>query len=256
MRKIKFGKTIITTTAALGLVAFNPALSANEHEKGEKSAKHEAHASKQSPEHFIKEALEANQLEIRAAQLAQRQGENPQVKQLASTIVQHHRDLQQQLQQFAEQHKVQARTETQQLTGKHQEQWSKLEGKTGQELDKAFVTFVVKDHKKDLTMLEKCSKEFTSAPELKAFIDRNIPVIRQHLQMAQQTAQALKIDPATLVADTEEGESAAGAPAAGEKGIGERETRQSQESDQQKNNEADVEIEADADLKPDNNEQP
>lgn len=255
MRIITFGKTIITATAILGLAAFNPALTANELEKGEKSDKHHAQAGKQSPEKFIKEALEANQLEIRAAQLAQRQGENPQVKQLASTLVQHHRDLQQQLQQFAEQHKVQARTDTQ-LTGKHQEQWSKLEGKTGQELDKAFVTFVVKDHKQDLAMLEKCSKEFTSAPELKAFIDRNIPVIRQHLQMAQRTAQELNIDPSTLAADTEEGESAAGAPAAGEKGIGERDTQESEQIEQEQNNEAGLEIEADADIQPDNNEQP
>ena len=250
MSKIRFGKTIMTATAILGLVSVAP-LSADD-KSGEKTDKHHAKAAKQSPEQFIKEAIEANQLEIRAAQLAQREGQNPKVKQLASTMVQHHRDAQQQLQQFAEQHKVQARTDTQ-LTGKHQQQWTKLQGKSGQELDKAFVTFVVKDHKKGIAMLEKCSEEFTSAPELKAFIDRNLPVIKQHLQMAERAAQELNIDPKTLAADTEEGsESSAGAPGEAETGIGEQKEQEKQDNQA----EIRVEPETDTSLQPDNKEQP
>src|SRR5690606_38048508 len=133
------------------------------------------------------------------------------------------------------------------------QQWSQLQGKTGQELDKAFVTFVVKDHKKDIAMLEKCSKEFTSAPELKAFIDRNIPVVRQHLEMAQSAAEELNIDPSTLAVDTsEESETAAGAAATAETGTSETDTEKASE---EQDNEPEIRIESESSLQPDNKDQ-
>lgn len=243
MRTFTFGKSVIAASVMLGMALASSELRADDKEHKD----HEKHAAKQTPEKFIKEAAEANQLEIRAAELAQRQGESQQVKQLASTMAQHHRQAGEQLQRLAEQQNIQTETR---LTGKHQQQWSKLQGKSGQELDKAFITFVVKDHKKDIAMLEKCSKEFTSNPELKAYIDRNLPMVRQHLEMAQNAAEELNIDPATLAADTEEDtESAVGAPGTTERGVGEPE---SQEDQPQQDNEADIEIEADTSLQPDN----
>ena len=252
MKRITFGKSIVTASAIMGMAAFTPALHANDQE-GKQGQKHEAHAGKQSPEKFLKEALEANNLEIKAAEMAQQQGQHPQVKQLASALAQYHQQAQQQLQQLAQKHNVQAETE---LTGKHQQQWTKLQGKTGQELDKAFVTFVVKDHRKDITMMEKCSKEFTSAPELKTFIDRSLPAMRQHLQMAQQTAKQLNIDPAELAADTEqEDDSAIGAPGTTETGRQQQDQQQQNQQDQQQDNQADTEIKIESPER-DNNDQP
>ena len=240
MQTITFGKTVVMLSAILGLVFAAPGLQADDKE-------HKDHAGKQGPEKFLKEAMEANQLEVKAAEMVQQKAQNPEVKQLAATMAEHHRQMGQQLEELAQQHNIQAST---QLTGKHQQQWSKLQGKSGEQLDKAYVTFVVKDHKRDVKMLEKCSEEFTSAPELKAFIDRSLPKVREHLEMAQNTAQELNIPQSELAADMEEeADSAVGAPGSQERGIGE-ETQPEPQPDNESTSEPEIDV--DASVQPDN----
>lgn len=246
MRKMISAKSIITVTAAAGLVFFTPAPRADHHK--EKGDKHHEQAAKQTPEEFVKHAIEANTMEVRAAELAQQKSQSPEVKQLASTIAQHHRQAGQQLRRLAEQHNVEAETDA---SGKHQEKFTKLQSKSGQEFDKAFVTQVVKDHKKNIPMLEKCSEKFTSSPELKAFIDRNIPAMKKHLEMAQNTARDLNI---TIAADTEtEEDTAAGAPATSETGENQRDSAAdpaAQGDNESPETQSDIELESDDNKSP------
>jgi len=68
----------------------------------------------------------------------------------------------------------------------------KLGKKSGAEFDRDFVREVgIKAHEKDVKLFEKASKDVKDA-QLKAFVDKTLPVLREHLAMAQKLPQSGK----------------------------------------------------------------
>src|SRR5262249_30456277 len=76
---------------------------------------------------------------------------------------------------------------------------SKLQDKTGAEFDKAFAEHVLTDHEKDIRKYQK-ALQGVKDPELKAFIQKNLPVLRQHLEMARTAGAAVGVDQKALSA--------------------------------------------------------
>jgi putative membrane protein len=62
---------------------------------------------------------------------------------------------------------------------------AKLEKLDGQAFDRAFVKQVVQDHEKDIKYFEKQQGSLED-PQLKSFAQQTVPVLQEHLQMAQQ----------------------------------------------------------------------
>ncbi len=60
----------------------------------------------------------------------------------------------------------------------------KLHGLTGSDFDREFVRMAVKDHQKDVREFEQGSKK-AEDQELKAWIEKTLPTLREHLQTAQ-----------------------------------------------------------------------
>ena len=58
--------------------------------------------------------------------------------------------------------------------------WADLAKATGKDFDKAYVSAMVDDHKKTVSMFEDASKNLKD-PELKAFVDKTLPVLKGHL---------------------------------------------------------------------------
>jgi len=162
---------------------------------------------------FITEAVQGGQAEVKLGQLASQNGQSQDVKKLGQTLVDDHQKANQELMALAQKKNIQVSQDL----GKHQRMVDKLQSKSGADFDKAFVTMAVKDHKKDIAHFEKCSKDVNDA-ELKAFIDKTLPTLRNHLQMAQSAARNLGISEATLSAADREDSDAAGAPGESEKG--------------------------------------
>jgi putative membrane protein len=67
---------------------------------------------------------------------------------------------------------------------------AKLEKLNGQAFDKAFVKQIVQDHQKDIKYFQKEQNSLQDA-QLKSFAQQTLPVLQEHLQMAQQTEQAV-----------------------------------------------------------------
>ena len=66
----------------------------------------------------------------------------------------------------------------------------KLAQRKGKDFDERFVHEVgIKDHEKDIKMFEKGSGSVKDA-QLKAWIDKTLPHLREHLAMAQKLPQA------------------------------------------------------------------
>jgi putative membrane protein len=136
---------------------------------------------------FMQEAAEGGLFEVQAAQLASTKATDPNVKSFASKLVDEHTAANNELVQMANSKKVELPAAP--PRGKRNE-IEKLGKLSGNDFDQRFVREVgIKDHEKDIRKFEKAS-ENAKDPELKAWIDKTLPHLREHLAQAQKMPQA------------------------------------------------------------------
>jgi putative membrane protein len=70
------------------------------------------------------------------------------------------------------------------LSAKEQATYDRLTKLSGAEFDRAYMKDMVEDHVKDVAMFEKEAKNGKDA-DVKAFADKTLPTLREHLQMAR-----------------------------------------------------------------------
>ncbi len=130
---------------------------------------------------FAQKAASGGMAEIQAAQLAQQRASSPQVKQFASRMISDHTQANNELQQIAEQANIQLPS---QPDTKDMASMQKLRGLNGQTFDQAYAQEEVRDHQQDIALFR---KEATSGhdPALKAYAQKTLPILQQHLQLAQ-----------------------------------------------------------------------
>ena len=138
--------------------------------------------SSEDPNRFLKEAAADNIAEVEIADIAQRHSDRSDVKELATRIHHDHRQANEQLQSLAAQKGAQLPENMDSKQKREKQRLSKLQGN---EFDRAYVDAMVKGHKHDIKEFEKQARE-TKDPELKAFAQQSLPILREHLQQAQQ----------------------------------------------------------------------
>ena len=74
---------------------------------------------------------------------------------------------------------------------KHQKDLDRLGKLSGAEFDKAYMSHMVDDHKKDVSAFKKESTGGKDA-DLKGFASKTLPTLQEHLQLAQTTNDAVK----------------------------------------------------------------
>ena len=138
---------------------------------------------------FIEEAAGSGMFEVQAAQLAARQASDPKVKSFAEMLVDQHTKANDDLVKLANAKRVELSAAPPRDMRRDLE---KLGKKQGQEFDTEFVREVgIKAHEKNIKAFEKAGKD-TKDTELKAFIDKTLPTLKEHLAMAQKLPQAGK----------------------------------------------------------------
>ncbi len=158
-----------TTLAALGVAAFLT------------SSTQVAFAAK-SPQEFIKDAIQGDNSEIMLGQLAQQKG-GEKVKTFGQTLVTDHTLAKQQAGDVAKTLGVAPPSDP--MTEAKDEE-SKLSRMSGKDFDREFAAYMVTDHKKDIAEFQdQASADNGSASALAA---KQIPVLKQHLQMAEAMA--------------------------------------------------------------------
>ena len=73
------------------------------------------------------------------------------------------------------------------LTGKHRQLYDRLSRLSGAEFDREYMKEMVKDHNKTVSEFEKASQKSQDA-DLKAWVAKTLPTIREHQQMARDTS--------------------------------------------------------------------
>jgi putative membrane protein len=131
---------------------------------------------------FVRQAAIGGLAEVQEGQLAQQMASSADVKQFGQTMVQQHTENNNELMQVAQQEGI---TVSPTLDAKHRKEAAMLQKKSGTAFDKTYVNDQIAGHK---AMAQVMQSEIThgSDPALKAFAQKTLPVVQQHLQMAQQ----------------------------------------------------------------------
>ncbi|WP_167772536.1 DUF4142 domain-containing protein [Ramlibacter henchirensis] len=138
---------------------------------------------------FVQEVAGSGMFEVQAAQLASKQATDSNVKSFAGMLVDHHTKANDELTKLANAKGVELPAAPSRDLRRQIETLGK---KKGQEFDQEFVRNVgVKAHEKDIKTFEKASKDLKD-PELKAFAEKTLPTLKEHLAMAQKLPQAGK----------------------------------------------------------------
>jgi putative membrane protein len=138
---------------------------------------------------FIEDAANSGMFEVQVAQLAAAKANDANVKSFASMLVDQHTAANNELVKIANAKGVELPA-----APKHslRREIDKLGKKTGDEFDRAFVREVgIKAHQKDIKKFQKAGKDVKDA-DLKAFIDKTLPVLREHLAAAEKLPQSGK----------------------------------------------------------------
>lgn len=134
---------------------------------------------------FFEKAAIGGMTEVKLGELAEQKAASPAVKQFGATMVKDHGSANKALQQLAQQHSVKLPTA---LDREHQQTYDKLSRLSGSQFDHEYMSYMVKDHREDIELFEKQARKGEAA-DVKAFAEKTLPTLQEHLKMAQQ-AQA------------------------------------------------------------------
>ncbi len=137
-----------------------------------------------SDTNFMKKAAAGGLAEVELGQLAVQKASNEQVKQFGQRMIDDHSKANEQLKSVAEQEHVTLPTRP---DLKDRQTKDRLEKLSGTEFDQAYMSDMLKDHKKDVAEFERESK-MAKNPAVKSFAEQTLPVLREHLSLAEQIA--------------------------------------------------------------------
>ncbi len=136
---------------------------------------------------FMEDAAASGLYELQAAQLAATKATDRAVKDYASMMADHHGTANRELMQLASSKGLELPTAPPRAMRRELEQLGK---KTGAEFDQEFVRKIgIREHEKDIKRYQEASKDVKDM-QLKAWIDKTLPSLEQHLSQAQRLPQA------------------------------------------------------------------
>jgi putative membrane protein len=137
---------------------------------------------------FVTEAAQGGMSEIRLGELAKQKGGSQAVRDFGQRMITDHSKANDELRQIVSNKGATIPTEMSRKANSEIDRFEKL---SGPEFDKAYIEFMVKDHKKDLKEF-KDGAEDVSDPDLKNFAQKTASVIEEHLRTAEDLEKSVK----------------------------------------------------------------
>jgi len=131
---------------------------------------------------FMVKAASGGLLEVELGRMVMQKASSQQVKDFGKMMVEDHTKSNQELKALAAQKNITIPTA---VGEEHQEHINQLAGKSGTEFDEEYMQLMTKDHQEDIDHFSEAAQEAQDA-DIKAFAAKSLPVLRHHLQMAEQ----------------------------------------------------------------------
>ena len=137
---------------------------------------------------FVEDAAVGGMAEVQMGNLAQQKAASDGVRQFGMRMVNDHTKAGDELKQVASAKGIEVPAA---LDKKHQKDMDRLSKMSGADFDKAYMSHMVDDHKKDVADFKKEAGSGKDA-DVKGFAAKTLPTLQEHLQMAQSTYEAVK----------------------------------------------------------------
>lgn len=137
---------------------------------------------------FAVEAANGGMMEVELGKLAQNKAIAADVAKFANMMVADHSKANNELKAIAGAKVI---TLPAILDNKTQKDYDDFSQKKREEFDKAYIDYMIKDHKEDIELFQK-EADNGKVPELKAFAAKHVPILKHHLEMAEQANNAVK----------------------------------------------------------------
>ena len=150
-------------------------------------AKFDSIDNKEDDSEFLVDQAEVNLAEIEIGKLAQTKGVNPEVKKFGKMLVDDHTKAASEVSALA---KTKNFTLPTSLTEEGQDEYKKLNEKSGADFDEKFADMMIDGHEKAIKKLEKASKD-AKDPDVRTWASNNIAGLTAHLEHAKMLKQNL-----------------------------------------------------------------
>jgi putative membrane protein len=127
---------------------------------------------------FAVEAANGGMAEVALSKIAQDKATDPKVKEFAKQMITDHTKANDELKTLASSKNITLPTAPNE---EKQKAAAELGSKSGSDFDKAYISQMKKDHDQTVKLFEDAQKEVKDA-ELKAFIDKTLPIIKAHAE--------------------------------------------------------------------------
>lgn len=121
-------------------------------------------------------------MELESAEVAQRRGQHESVRNLGETIVKDQLAIRNQLKNVAQRDGIQPDVA---MEKPHRKEWNRIQETSDSEFDRVYLNHVIRDHERDLSMLEERRSSLEQDGDLANLIDRHLATLRKHLGMAR-----------------------------------------------------------------------
>lgn len=136
---------------------------------------------------FAEHAMAGSMLEVQLGKLTEQRAQNDGVKRFGQRMVTDHTQASQQLSEIGARLGLAPPAE---LPREQRRTVDKLAGLSGAEFDRAYMAAMIDDHKKDIGEFRKQADKGENA-ELKTFAQQTMPILEQHLRLAEDTQSRL-----------------------------------------------------------------
>lgn len=137
---------------------------------------------------FAVKAADGGMMEVALGRLAQTKGSTAEVRTFGGNMVTDHSAANAELKALAAQKNI---TLPDTLSQDKQDKYNDLAKKSGMDFDKAYIDFMVDDHKDDIDEFQK-EADKGNDPELKNWASQKLPTLRHHLMMAEDAQKMVK----------------------------------------------------------------
>jgi putative membrane protein len=134
---------------------------------------------------FVMKAASGGMMEVQLGTMAQEKGQSDRVKAFGSMMVRDHSRANDELKSLTQSRGMDLTA----MKAEHQKHVDDLGKKSAEEFDKAYMTMMVSDHKKDVSDFRNASKSLKDST-IKGFAARTLPVLQMHLDSAQAISKA------------------------------------------------------------------
>ncbi|HLG97014.1 MAG TPA: DUF4142 domain-containing protein [Bryobacteraceae bacterium] len=133
---------------------------------------------------FMHKAAQGGMAEVKLGQLAEQKASNQAVKDFGKRMATDHQKANDQLKSIASNKNV---TLPDSMDAKDQALYDRLSKLSGPEFDREYMRAMVRDHRMDVNEFRRES-ERAKDQDVRSFASSTLPVLQQHLQLAEQTS--------------------------------------------------------------------